>query len=102
MKRLLADSQAGAVDCVVVYKVVRLSRNIRDFAKIMEVFDKHGTIDAILTGFDAEEIAKFLGVGDAEAPPPDEFKEFDETIPTEHQCPKCGDRWSGQTSQQAE
>ena len=43
MKRLLADSQAGKVDCVVVYKVDRLSRNIRDFAKIMEVFDKHGT-----------------------------------------------------------
>src|SRR5450755_639121 len=31
MKRLLADSQAGKVDCVVVYKVDRLSRNIRDF-----------------------------------------------------------------------
>ena len=43
MKRLLADSQAGKVDCVVVYKVDRLSRNIRDFAKIMEVFDKYGT-----------------------------------------------------------
>ncbi len=43
MRRLLADSQAGEVDCVVVYKVDRLSRNIRDFAKIMEVFDKHGT-----------------------------------------------------------
>jgi hypothetical protein len=39
MRRLLADSQAGKVDCVVVYKVDRLSRNIRDFAKIMEVFD---------------------------------------------------------------
>ena len=59
-------------------------------------------IDAMLTGFDAEEISKFLGVGDVEATPPEEFKEFDETIPTEHQCPKCGYRWSGQTSQQAE
>ena len=43
MRRLLADSQPGEVDCVVVYKVDRLSRNIRDFAKIMEVFDKHET-----------------------------------------------------------
>src|ERR1017187_3507320 len=33
----------GKVDCVVVYKVDRLSRSIRDFAKIMEVLDKHGT-----------------------------------------------------------
>lgn len=43
MRRLLADSQAGKVDCVVVYKVDRLSRSIRDFAKIMEIFEKHGT-----------------------------------------------------------
>ena len=28
---------------MVVYKVDRLSRSIRDFAKIMEIFDKHGT-----------------------------------------------------------
>ena len=59
-------------------------------------------IDAMLTGFDAEEISKFLGVGDVQVTPPEEFKEFDETIPTEHQCPKCGYRWSGQTSHQAE
>ena len=56
-------------------------------------------IDATLTGFDPEEIAKFLGVGDVQVTPPEEFKEFDETIPTEHQCPKCGYRWSGRTSQ---
>lgn len=43
MRRLLADSQAGKIDCVVVYKVDRLSRSIRDFAKIMEIFEKHGT-----------------------------------------------------------
>jgi site-specific DNA recombinase len=43
LKRLLADSKAGRVDCVVVYKVDRLSRSIRDFAKIMEIFENHGT-----------------------------------------------------------
>jgi site-specific DNA recombinase len=42
MRRLLADVQAKKVDCVVVYKVDRLSRSIRDFAKIMEILDKHG------------------------------------------------------------
>src|ERR1044072_4004748 len=35
LKRLLADIQAGNVDCVVVYKVDRLSRSIRGFAKIL-------------------------------------------------------------------
>jgi len=43
LRRLLADSQACKVDCVVVYKVDRLSRSIRDFAKIMDIFEKHGT-----------------------------------------------------------
>jgi site-specific DNA recombinase len=40
MKRLMADIQAGKIDCVVVYKVDRLSRSLLDFARIMEVFDK--------------------------------------------------------------
>ena len=26
---------------------------------------------------------------------PNEFPSFDESIPTEHQCPKCGYQWSG-------
>ena len=42
LKRLLADVQAGAVNCVVVYKVDRLSRSLLDFARIMEILDKHG------------------------------------------------------------
>ena len=42
LRRLLGDIQAGAVDCVVVYKVDRLSRSLRDFAKMMDVFDKQG------------------------------------------------------------
>jgi site-specific DNA recombinase len=42
LKRLLADVQAGTVNCVVVYKVDRLSRSLLDFARIMEILDKHG------------------------------------------------------------
>jgi len=30
---------AGKIDCVVVYKVDRLSRSLLDFAKIIEIFD---------------------------------------------------------------
>ena len=41
MRRLLADIEAGKVDCVVVYKVDRLSRSLLDFAKIIETFDRH-------------------------------------------------------------
>ena len=42
LKRLLADIQASKIDCVVVYKVDRLSRSIRDFARMMDLFDKQG------------------------------------------------------------
>ncbi|MCC7409110.1 MAG: recombinase family protein [Phycisphaeraceae bacterium] len=41
VQRLMKDIAAGKVDCVVVYKVDRLSRSLLDFARIMETFDKH-------------------------------------------------------------
>ncbi len=41
LQRLIADIEAGLVDCVVVYKVDRLSRSLLDFARLMERFDKH-------------------------------------------------------------
>ncbi len=41
LKRLLADIEAGKVDVVVVYKIDRLSRSLMDFAKLVEVFDRH-------------------------------------------------------------
>jgi site-specific DNA recombinase len=40
LRRLLADVEAGKVDCVVVYKVDRLSRSLLDFARMMGTFDK--------------------------------------------------------------
>jgi len=41
LKRLFADIESGAVDCVVVYKVDRLSRSLLDFARIIDIFDRH-------------------------------------------------------------
>ena len=41
LRRLLADIEAGRVDVVVVYKIDRLSRALMDFAKLVEVFDRH-------------------------------------------------------------
>jgi site-specific DNA recombinase len=40
LRRLLADIDAGGVDCVIVYKVDRLSRSLLDFARIMETFER--------------------------------------------------------------
>ena len=41
LRRLLADIEAGRVDVVMVYKIDRLSRALMDFAKLVEVFDRH-------------------------------------------------------------
>src|SRR5215831_7831926 len=40
LRRLLADIEAGKIDCVIVYKVDRLSRSLLDFARMMETFEK--------------------------------------------------------------
>jgi len=40
LKRLISDIEAGQVDCVIVYKVDRLSRSLLDFAKMMQTFDE--------------------------------------------------------------
>jgi site-specific DNA recombinase len=42
LRRLLADVEAGRIDCVVVYKVDRLSRSLTDFARLVELFEQHG------------------------------------------------------------
>jgi len=39
LEQLMADIEAGQVDCVVVYKVDRLSRSLLDFARMMQLFD---------------------------------------------------------------
>jgi DNA invertase Pin-like site-specific DNA recombinase len=41
LQQLLADIEAGHVDCVVVYKVDRLSRSLLDFARLMALFEEH-------------------------------------------------------------
>src|SRR5208337_515360 len=42
LQRLLDDIAARRIDCVVVYKVDRLSRSLLDFGRIIETFDQHG------------------------------------------------------------
>jgi site-specific DNA recombinase len=41
LKRLLRDIDAGLIDVVVVYKIDRLSRSLTDFAKLVDVFERH-------------------------------------------------------------
>lgn len=41
LKKLMRDIEMGLIDVVVVYKVDRLSRSLSDFAKLIELFDRH-------------------------------------------------------------
>ncbi len=41
LTQLIDDIRGGRLDCVVVYKVDRLSRSLLDFAKLIDVFDEH-------------------------------------------------------------
>jgi site-specific DNA recombinase len=41
-QRLMADVAEGKLDCIVVYKIDRLSRSLMDFARIMETLEAHG------------------------------------------------------------
>jgi ParB-like chromosome segregation protein Spo0J len=54
--------------------------------------------DLSLLGWSDDEIAGMLdpeGIDDTEAP--EEFKEVDDDIETDHRCPSCGYEWSGKT-----
>jgi site-specific DNA recombinase len=41
LTRLLQAAEAGELDCVVVYKVDRLSRSLLDFTRMLSIFEKH-------------------------------------------------------------
>lgn len=41
LQSLMRDIDKGLVDIIVVYKVDRLTRSLADFAKLVEVFDRH-------------------------------------------------------------
>jgi site-specific DNA recombinase len=43
LHRLLAHIKEGRVNCVVVYKVDRLSRSLLDFSQLLEFFDKNNS-----------------------------------------------------------
>jgi DNA invertase Pin-like site-specific DNA recombinase len=49
LQHLLADIAQHRVDTIVVYKVDRLTRSLMDFAKLVELFDRHGVTFVAVT-----------------------------------------------------
>src|SRR3989338_7784663 len=44
LQKLIADIKEGKINCVVVYKVDRLSRSLLDFVQLLELFEKHNVV----------------------------------------------------------
>ncbi len=49
LQRLMTDIKTNKVNCVVVYKVDRLSRSLLDFAELLSVFEEHGVTFVSIT-----------------------------------------------------
>jgi ParB family transcriptional regulator, chromosome partitioning protein len=51
-----------------------------------------------MTGFSPEELTKVMFGELIDPESPDDFKEIDENLETQHRCPKCSYEWSGKSS----
>jgi DNA invertase Pin-like site-specific DNA recombinase len=49
LQRLLGDIRQGKIDCVVTYKLDRISRSLIDFAQLMTLFEHHGVAFVSIT-----------------------------------------------------
>tara|TARA_R110002110_G_scaffold86024_5_gene224497 strand:+ start:1707 stop:2204 length:498 start_codon:yes stop_codon:yes gene_type:complete len=54
-------------------------------------------IDLEDVGYSADDFQNLVEAMDQD-PTPEDFKDYDENIPTEHECPKCSYKWSGSSS----
>jgi hypothetical protein len=78
----------------------------QSLAEVLAALSAEDAELAASTGYTPDEIAGLLTAqAVASQPPADapaDFPAVDETLQTDHQCPKCGYRWSGSTAPQQE
>lgn len=53
-----------------------------------------GDVDLSALGFDEVDLSVLSASGE-DVDAPESFPEVDESIPVDHECPKCGYKWSG-------
>ena len=89
-------SQAQAMRVAIETNETRFTSDQEQMAarirEIIEVFDRQEFISTV--PFTDEQLDQILK-GIEQATSPEDFKEVDENIETEHTCPKCGYAWSG-------
>ncbi len=82
LRILLADNRANDISA---YDKPLLAKVLKELSK--NATDLEGSLFDIS---DIEQLTKFDNVKNLT-----EFEKYDETIETEHKCPKCGYEWSG-------
>lgn len=69
-----------------------------DEAMLTDYLERLSRMDSsafLATGFDEDDLNQRLLERERNSRGPEEFPEYDETISTQFQCPKCGYEWSG-------
>jgi ParB-like chromosome segregation protein Spo0J len=76
----------------------------QSLAEVIAALNAEDADLAAAAGYTPDEIAALLGPppGGPQPEPPAEFPEFNEQIDVQHQCPKCGYKWSGSSAPQQE
>jgi hypothetical protein len=100
---LRAETVAGSDIPVLILDVTE-----EEADKILATYDPIGAmagrdqmmLDELLRGIESESTAlqsmlDSMSTSIPEVDPPEDFPAFDESIETEHECPKCGYKWSG-------
>lgn len=91
------SDEAELADMVADNRIAELAEFDRSILKDILADLDTGSFDMLTTGFDLPAIEALMTAAAFydDTPPPESFKEVDEKIDTEHECPKCGYKWSG-------
>lgn len=84
------DEASEYADMIADNRIAELAEADQDVLKGLLTDDVFEGFDLDLTGF---ENTDFLN-DEKQLESPEDFKEFDENIDTDHKCPKCGYEWS--------
>jgi len=87
VRSVLAGSEATAYSIADNRTAELAEWNDDGLAEMLRALQNEDAMLFAATGFDDKALAMLS--------PPTEFAEVDESIETEHQCPKCGYKWSG-------
>lgn len=92
-------------EATIPVRVVDISE--RQERRILRAFDRIGemalidteALDTLLMDIGDPDLERLLAdAAGSVVASPEEFPEYDESIDTEHQCPKCGYQWSGKAA----